>query len=260
MASPIIIRINNLCRTYNRIDGRDIKRQELFQNLNLEVEEGEFVALVGASGCGKSTLLNMIGTLDSIGNRDRVKVPEQDGHRNAEFVYGVEGNGQVVIDGQDISQLSGDAKAEFINTKIGFIFQFHHLIPELTAWQNVALPMRIRGASAKAAHERAKELLHEMDLGEHLRKKPNILSGGEKQRVAIARALINSPKVLLADEPTGSLHPKFKAEIIQKFVKLKEEKKLTIVMVTHDQESLYDVEHRLHVSRIVQLERKGDVV
>jgi len=253
MEQPII-NVTNLNRTYNLIEGKQlVSRQQIFDNLNFTVERGEFVAVVGPSGCGKSTLLNIIGSLDSVGNKNYVKIlPSQENDREVRIPE-TEGEGSVFVNDQDISLLKGAKKATFINQNIGFIFQFHHLIPELTALQNIALPMQIRGQSKKNAFQKALSLLKEMDMEHHANRKPDILSGGEKQRVAIARALINSPEILLADEPTGSLHPQFKKDIIKLFIRLNQEKEITIVMVTHDVDSLYNKQKDLMITRLFSL-------
>jgi ABC-type lipoprotein export system ATPase subunit len=248
-----IIEIKQLTRIYNITDGKTLKvKQVLFKSLQLSVTPGEFVGVVGPSGSGKTTLLNIIGGLDSINPKDKIKIIDQKTNKDV-FIPEFEGNGQVIIDGQDISEMKGNRKAEFINKNIGFIFQFHHLIPELTAIQNVALPMKIQGKSSKNAHKRALELLEEFQLGDGKDKKPCVLSGGEKQRVAIARALINNPKILLADEPTGSLHPELKEQIIELFCKLNQEKKVTILLATHDIASLYDKKNNLKIDRFFKL-------
>ena len=251
-----IIEVKKLTRVYNITDGRELRcKQELYRNLDLSVTEGEFVAIVGPSGCGKTTLLNIIGGLDSIKEKGKIKII--DNHTKKEvMIPEAEGDGEVVIGDEDISTLKGNRKAEFINKNIGFIFQFHHLIPELTALQNVALPMKIQGKSNKEANQRALQLLVEMELEHGVHKPPAVLSGGEKQRVAIARALINNPRILLADEPTGNLHPEFKEGIIDLFCKLKREKKVTILMVTHDTNSLYDRKQKLKIDRFFRLAAK----
>lgn len=239
-----MIEINQLNRCYNIIENKHLTLQQtLYNDLNFKVEKGEFVAVVGDSGCGKSTLLHIIGMLDAIDSRRYRRVFSHD-----ELKPEVEGKGQIIIDGQDIAELTGNAQSDFINQHIGFIFQFHHLIQELNVLQNVALPMRIQGKPKKVANKRAEQLLEDVglltaDLSDKerravLSKQPAILSGGERQRVAIARALINQPKVLLADEPTGSLQPNLKAGIIDLFINLNKEKKITILMVTHDRKSL----------------------
>lgn len=250
---PNIIEIKKLSRRYNITDGRDLKEpQVLYQNMNLTIKAGEFIAITGASGCGKTTLLNIIGGLDSLREKGELKVIDSKTSREM-VIHQVEGDGQILIDNQDMNLLKGNKKAEFINKNIGFIFQFHHLIPELTALQNVALPMKIQGKSNKEANKRSYELLEEMGLANGANKTPAVLSGGEKQRVAIARALINNPKILLADEPTGSLHPELKHGIIDIFCRLNKEKQLTILLVTHDKESLYDQNHHLKINRFIKL-------
>ena len=254
MRAYLMITVNNLNRTYNIVEGQTFKKQVLYKNLNLSVKAGEFVAVVGPSGCGKSTLLNIIGMLDSVKDRDYVTVINETSAKK-ESIPTVEGNGQIILDSQDVTELKGNTKSEFINRNIGFIFQFHHLILELTALQNVALPMRIRGKSKKEANKNAQQLLEEMELGEYQSKKPAVLSGGEKQRVAIARALINHPKILLADEPTGSLHPKMKQDILERFLKLNHDKNITILMVTHDVDSLYDDNQQLKIDRLISLSK-----
>ena len=249
-----IINIINLNRSYNLVEGKQlVSRQQIFQNLNFSVKRGEFVGVVGPSGCGKSTLLNIIGSLDSVGNKKYVKILNLQNNEKDIHIPEIEGNGSVFVNGKDIHLLKGSRKAHFINQHIGFIFQFHHLIPELTVLQNVALPMQIKGESKKNAFQKAMMLLKDMDMDSHANRKPDILSGGEKQRVAIARALINSPDILLADEPTGSLHPQFKKDIINLFIRLNQEKKITIVMVTHDVASLYNEQKELMITRLFDL-------
>lgn len=248
-----IINIKKLTRIYNIADGKELRcRQMLYKDLDLSVEKGEFVAIVGPSGCGKTTLLNIIGGLDSIREKGKIRIMDKQTGKEI-MIPEAEGDGEVFIGGEDISTLKGDRKAEFINRNIGFIFQFHHLIPELTALQNVSLPMKIQGKSNKEANRRAFALLEEMGLKHGVDKKPAVLSGGEKQRVAIARSLINNPKILLADEPTGSLHPELKDEIIDLFCKLNKEKRVTILLVTHDRGSLYDKDKRLRIHRFFKL-------
>ena len=172
----------------------------------------EVVSIVGASGAGKSTLLQILGSLSR---------PD---------------HGQVLIDGTDIFSLSDKALAAFRNRKIGFVFQFHHLLPEFTALENVMIPAFIAGRSDKDAKAAATALLKEMGLGERMDHKPSELSGGEQQRVAIARALVNDPAILFADEPSGNLDSKTKAEIHQLFFDLRDRHGQTIVIVTHDPE------------------------
>lgn len=255
-----IIRIKKLTRIYNVTDGKELTcKQVLYQDIDLSVKKGEFIAIVGPSGCGKTTLLNIIGGLDSIGEKGKIRIIDKKTGKEI-FIPEAEGHGQVFIDDEDIASLKGNRKAEFINKNIGFIFQFHHLIPELTALQNVALPMKIQGISNRKANKRADQLLEEMGLAHGRDKKPAVLSGGEKQRVAIARALINNPKILLADEPTGSLHPELKQGIIDLFCQLNKEKKVTILLVTHDRNSLYDEKHNPKIHRFIRLpiENEGE--
>ena len=183
---------------------------KVLKGIELEVQKAEVVSIMGASGAGKSTLLQILGTLSN---------PDC---------------GSLLIDGTDVLKLKGDRLAQFRNLKIGFVFQFHHLLPEFTALENVMIPAFIAGRSRKDAQKDACELLKEMGLGERLDHKPSELSGGEQQRVAIARALINRPAVLFADEPSGNLDTKTKEEIHGLFFDLRDKYDQTIVIVTHD--------------------------
>lgn len=182
----------------------------VLKGLDFSVAKSEVVSIMGASGAGKSTLLQILGTLST---------PDA---------------GSLVIDGTDVLKLKGDSLAEFRNRRIGFVFQFHHLLPEFTALENVMIPAFIAGTSKKEAEQRAKELLTDLGLGERLAHKPSELSGGEQQRVAIARALINKPAVLFADEPSGNLDSKTKEELHNLFFSLREKYDQTIIIVTHD--------------------------
>jgi ABC-type lipoprotein export system ATPase subunit len=250
------VRVERLTRTYNLVEDGQLKSsQTLYRDLSLDVADGEFIAVVGDSGCGKSTLLHIIGMLDTISNRSyaTVRDPESGKERR---IPRVEGSGRVLVDGVDVTRLTGNARADFVNRNVGFIFQMHHLIPELTALQNVALPMRIGGCSRRQSRRRAQELLAEVGLGSHAGKRPGVLSGGEKQRVAIARALANGPKILLADEPTGSLHPEMKKGIMERFVALNHSRGVTIILVTHDVHSLEEPTGGLRVNRIISLDGK----
>jgi len=185
---------------------------EVLKGVNLRVEEGEIVAIVGKSGAGKTTLLQIIGTLDR------------------------PNSGQVIIDGTDVFSLDEKALAQWRNRHIGFIFQFHQLLPEFTALENVMIPGMIAGEKQGELRERAKKLLSELGLAERLEHKPNQLSGGEKQRVAAARALMMSPKVILADEPSGSLDEQNKQELHRLLKHLRDQYRQTIIIVTHDKE------------------------
>ena len=185
---------------------------DVLKGVNISVGKGEIVSIVGPSGAGKTTLLQILGTLDK---------PNQ---------------GNIHVDGIDFSKLSPDELAVFRNKHIGFIFQFHQLLPEFTALENVIIPALIGRTDEKKALARARELLGFLQLGERLNHKPAELSGGEKQRVAVARALINNPSLILADEPSGSLDTQNKQELHKLLFELREKFSLTIVIVTHDKE------------------------
>jgi lipoprotein-releasing system ATP-binding protein len=183
---------------------------KVLKGIDFSVTKSEVVSIMGASGAGKSTFLQILGSLSS---------PDA---------------GSLVIDGVDVVGLRGKALADFRNKKVGFVFQFHHLLPEFTAIENVIIPAMIAGRSRKEALVQAEELLTDMGLAERLHHKPSELSGGEQQRVAIARALINNPAVLFADEPSGNLDSKTKEEIHNLFFRLREKYGQTIIIVTHD--------------------------
>ena len=184
---------------------------QVLKGIDLHIKKGEIVSIVGPSGAGKTTLLQLIGTLDK---------PNK---------------GSITIDGVDISTLSTKKLSDFRNKHIGFVFQFHQLLPEFTALENIMIPAYIAGKSNKEATKRANELLNFMGLSDRANHKPAELSGGEKQRVAVARALINNPAVILADEPSGSLDSKNKAELHQLFFDLRDKFGQTFVIVTHDE-------------------------
>ena len=185
---------------------------KVLKGIDFSVSKSEVVAIMGASGAGKSTLLQILGTLST---------PDA---------------GTLVIDGTDSRSLGGKALAEFRNRRLGFVFQFHHLLPEFTALENVMIPAFIAGRSRKEAQAEAIALLIDLGLGDRLSHKPSELSGGEQQRVAIARALINRPAVLFADEPSGNLDSRTKGELHRLFFQLREKYGQTIVIVTHDPE------------------------
>ena len=184
---------------------------EVLKGIDLHIDRGEVVSIVGPSGAGKTTLLQIIGTLDK---------PDA---------------GIVCVDGIDTTQLSSKKLSDFRNRHIGFVFQFHQLLPEFTAIENIMIPAYIAGTSTRQARQRADELLRFMGLSDRANHKPNELSGGEKQRVAVARALVNSPAVILADEPSGSLDSKNKDELHQLFFDLRNQYGQTFVIVTHDE-------------------------
>ncbi|HRT33952.1 MAG TPA: ABC transporter ATP-binding protein [Bacteroidales bacterium] len=184
----------------------------VLKGISLEAKESEILSIVGASGVGKSTLLQILGSL---------LIPD---------------TGKVYIDDTDIFSLSSNALADFRNKKIGFVFQFHHLLPEFTSLENVIIPALIAGERLGSAKERAREILRLLGLGDRLSHKPSQLSGGEQQRVAIARALINQPSVIFADEPSGNLDTNTKREIHKLFFELRDRYNQTFIIVTHDRE------------------------
>ena len=186
-------------------------RLEVLKGVSLEIARGEVVSVVGASGAGKTTLLQILGTLSAADS------------------------GRLTIDGCAVNDLKDKALSRFRNEKIGFVFQFHHLLPEFTALENVCIPAWIGGASREEAERRAGELLELVGLSDRRSHKPSQLSGGEQQRVAIARALVNSPAVLLADEPSGNLDSRNRDEIHRLFFDLRDRLGETIVIVTHDE-------------------------
>ncbi len=185
---------------------------QVLKGVILSVQQGEIVSIVGSSGAGKSTLLHILGTLD-----------------NADA-------GTVQLNGKAIEKLSGKQLAAFRNQHIGFIFQFHHLLPEFTALENVCIPAWIAGNKRKATTQKAQSLLETLGLGHRLQNKPSELSGGEQQRVAVARALINNPSIVMADEPTGNLDSSNARELHQLFIDLRNQFQQTFLIVTHNQE------------------------
>ncbi len=192
---------------------------EVLQDVSMHIDAGELVGIVGKSGAGKSTLLHIAGTLDS---------PD---------------SGDVIIRHQDVTTLKGNALSDFRNTHIGFIFQFHHLLPEFTAMENVIIPAMIAKKNVRQAREKAKSLLSAIGLLERMNHKPDAMSGGEQQRVAIARALINDPDIVFADEPTGNLDTASSEEIHALFLHLNKTLGQTFMIVTHN-ENLANICHR----------------
>ena len=184
---------------------------QVLKGIDLHIEKGEIVSIVGPSGAGKTTLLQIIGTLDQ---------PDA---------------GSVSVDGIETNRLSSNKLSDFRNRHLGFVFQFHQLLPEFTAIENIMIPAYIAGVKPKDARLRAEELLEFMGLSDRVTHKPNELSGGEKQRVAVARALVNNPAVVLADEPSGSLDTKNKEELHRLFFELRDKFGQTFVIVTHDE-------------------------
>lgn len=198
-----MIDIKNITKSFGNL--------QVLKDINLHINKGEVVSIVGPSGAGKTTLLQIIGTLDK---------PD---------------SGTICLDGIDVNKLSTRKLSDFRNQHIGFVFQFHQLLPEFTALENIMIPAYIAGKSYSEAKQRALELLEFMGLSDRANHKPAELSGGEKQRVAVARALVNKPAVILADEPSGSLDSKNKAELHQLFFDLRDKFGQTFVIVTHDE-------------------------
>jgi len=200
-----MIKVKNLSKSFNN--------QLVLDNISIEIKKGDFISIVGPSGAGKTTFLNILGTIDEYNKNPKTSI---------------------LFNNIDITNLDDDKLSSFRNKEIGFIFQFHQLLPELTAEENILLPSMIGKRSEKESLENLKKLSSILEINNILNKKPEFISGGEKQRVAVARSLINSPSILLADEPTGNLDSK-NAEKIQKlFKKINKELNVTIVLVTHN--------------------------
>ncbi|MFM7015945.1 MAG: ABC transporter ATP-binding protein [Bacteroidota bacterium] len=197
-----MIEVKNIFKSYGQLP--------VLKGVNMSINKGEVISIVGASGAGKSTLMHIIGTLDQADK------------------------GQVLIDGKDISALTGKALSDFRNKHIGFVFQFHQLLPEFTALENVLMPAWIASENDNTAEQRALKLLERMGLKDRVQHKPSALSGGEQQRVAIARALINNPAIILADEPSGNLDSANAQQLHQLFFELRNEMNQTFVIVTHN--------------------------
>lgn len=202
-----MIKATNIHKSYNDL--------HVLKGVDLTISESEIISIVGASGAGKTTLLQILGTLDKPDYKTDT---------------------DLTINGQSITSLNDKALAKFRNNHIGFIFQFHQLLPEFTALENVCIPAFINNTPKAKAEQRAKELLDYLGLSERLHHKPNSMSGGEQQRVAVARALINEPKIIFADEPSGNLDSESAEQLHNLFFKLRDEFKQTFVIVTHNQE------------------------
>ena len=198
-----MITVKNICKSFGTL--------QVLKGIDLTIRKGEIVSIVGPSGAGKTTLLQIIGTLDSADS------------------------GTVTIGGEDVTRLSQKKLADFRNRHIGFVFQFHQLLPEFTALENVMIPALIAGTPKGKAREKARQLLAMLGLEEREEHKPAQLSGGEKQRVAVARALVNDPDVILADEPSGALDTKNKEDLHRLFFELRDRLGQTFVIVTHDE-------------------------
>ena len=211
----MMIEARNIIKRYGDLD--------VLRGVDLDIAQGEIVSIVGPSGAGKTTLLHIIGTLDA---------PQ---------------SGEVLFDGQNVLALHDRELAHFRNRNIGFVFQFHQLLPECTMLENTAIPALLGGDSRNDAYDRARRLLERMHLSDRLNHKPSQLSGGECQRVAVARALINNPKVILADEPSGSLDSQNKQELHQLFFELRDELGQTFIIVTHDEGLAAQADRTLHM-------------
>ena len=217
-----MIQIRNIEKSYGNL--------HVLKNITLTIEDSKVVTIVGPSGAGKTTLLHIVGTLDR---------PDK---------------GEIVIDGKKLGALSDNQLSEFRNQHIGFVYQFHHLLPEFTAAENVALPARIAGKSRKEALVRATELLDFLKLKDRMGHKPNELSGGEQQRVAVARALMNNPELILADEPSGNLDTDNAKKLHQLFFDLRDQFHQTFIIVTHNEElaTLSDRKIILQDGKVIQ--------
>jgi lipoprotein-releasing system ATP-binding protein len=191
---------------------KESRRIDVLMGVDLQIEKGDKIAIVGASGVGKTTLLHIMGTIER------------------------PSSGRIIYEGKDIFSLNNDGLAEFRNSNIGFVFQFQHLLPELNALENVMMPALIKGLLKREARGRAEEILREVGIADRMRHKPGELSGGEQQRIAIARALIMEPKAILADEPTGNLDRHTGRQIEDLLIDLNRKKEVTLIIVTHNQE------------------------
>ena len=201
-----MIKLQGICKNYDMLGEKIIA----LNNINVEIEEGEFVSIIGKSGSGKSTMLNVMSMLDGWDD------------------------GEYILDGENVSKLKGDEVAKIRNHKMGFVYQNFNLLSKLSAVENVALPLMYSGNHKMDYTKTAKEYLELVGLGDKIENKPTQLSGGQQQRVAIARALVNKPKILFADEPTGALDSKTSAEILELIKKIWREQGITVIMVTHD--------------------------
>jgi len=207
---------NNFSRLFRMITAKSLSKSygelQVLKNINLDIKKGEVISIVGASGAGKTTLLQILGTLDKVDS------------------------GSIKINNQEIVNLKKGDLADFRNKNIGFVFQFHHLLPEFTTLENACMPAYIAGRKKKDAEEDAKEILTHLGLADRLEHKPNQLSGGEQQRVAVARALINQPALILADEPSGNLDSASAKSLHELFFSLRDKLNQTFVIVTHNDE------------------------
>lgn len=229
MSDEKIIQITNLTRIY--VDGVEIRALD---GVELDIEKGEFLAIVGPSGSGKSTLLNLIGILDT---------PT---------------SGTILLKGIDVTKMSDKERSRIRNQELGFIFQYHHLLPDFNALENVMMPLLINGMKTSKAREKAREMLEEVGLGDRLYHRSNQLSGGQNQRVAVARALVNNPSIVIGDEPTGNLDSKSSDNIYELLRKLNREHSQTFILVTHDERMAAKTDRiiRLVDGKVVEDSRK----
>ncbi len=230
MNKKILYKLENVEKTILE----STKTLEIFKNINLIIHSGEAISIVGTSGTGKSTLLHLMGLLD---------IPT---------------SGKVVFDGQDVQKLHADDKARVRNSSIGFVFQFHHLLPEFTTVENVAMQAIIAGMPRREAMEKAIDVLKRVGLGERLQHRVTTLSGGERQRAAIARAVLMQPQVLLADEPTGNLDEKSGASVEELLLELNRELGMTLIVVTHNNKLAASMGRTLEL-RTGELHEKTDI-
>lgn len=212
------------CRNLSQYFDDAGKRVDIFKDLSFDIKAGQRVAITGASGAGKSTLLYLLGGLEK---------PK---------------SGSVIINGCDIQTLSANKLAKFRNHNLGFVYQFHHLLPEFSALENVAMPLLIRGDSSASAKQKANDLLAKVGLAKRVNHKPSEMSGGERQRTAIARALATNPKCLLADEPTGNLDQRTASQVFDLLVELNEELNTALIIVTHDEHMAASMQRQLILS------------
>lgn len=211
----MILQAKDIYKTYGEL--------QILKGVSLEIQKGEVVSIVGASGAGKSTLLHIIGTLDR---------PDK---------------GYLTLNGEELHKLSEKKLSDFRNRNIGFVFQFHHLLPEFTALENVSIPGYIAGAPQKMVEKRAMELLERLGVADRASHKPSALSGGEQQRISVARALINNPAIILADEPSGNLDSENAASLHRLFFDLRDSMQQTFIIVTHNEELASISDRTIHM-------------
>ncbi|RTL12865.1 MAG: ATP-binding cassette domain-containing protein [Neisseriaceae bacterium] len=207
--SNILLSCRNLAKSFNQVDAAPL---EIFKNVSFEVSDSETVSIVGSSGSGKTSLLQILAGLDSASD------------------------GRVIVCGEELTSLNQNQLCALRNKHLGFIYQFHHLLPEFTALENTMMPLLIGGMESKETREYAEYILQRIGLGKRLEHYPNQLSGGERQRVAIARAVVNKPKIVFADEPTGNLDNTTAHQVLDIFFELQQELKTSLIIVTHDRE------------------------